>query len=80
MPIALWVIAVLLIVARMAWGLDTQDIVVEWTPEGKKLTMQIPAPSGRLYANEMVDKACTRYGITDDAQSHIVPTLIRQTP
>lgn len=77
---ALSVIAVLLIVARMAWGLDTQDIVVEWTPEGKKLTKQIPAPTGRLYANEMVDKPHTRYGITDDAQSHIVPTLIRQTP
>jgi hypothetical protein len=69
----------LLIVARMAWGLDTQDIVVEWTPEGKKPTMQVPAPSGRLYANEMVDKPYTRFGITDDAQSHIVPTLIRQT-
>ena len=75
---ALLVIAALLIVARMAWGLDTQDIVVEWTPEGKKLTMQIPAPSGRLYANEMVDKPYTRCGITGDAQSHIVPTLLRQ--
>lgn len=29
-----------LIVAGTAWGLDTQDIVVEWTPEGKKLAMQ----------------------------------------
>ena len=51
---ALSVIAVLLIVVQMAWGLDTQDIVVEWTPEGKKLTRQIPAPRGRLYADEMV--------------------------
>ena len=33
----------------------------------------------RLYANEMVDKPYTRFGITDDAQNHIVPTLIRQT-
>ncbi|MBU6482181.1 MAG: hypothetical protein KGS09_16750 [Nitrospirae bacterium] len=77
---ALSVIAVLLIVVQMAWGLDTQDIVVEWTPEGKKLTMPIPAPTGRLYADEMVDKPYTRYGITNDAQSHNVPTLIRQTP
>jgi hypothetical protein len=30
---ALLVIAALLIVAWMAWGLDTQDIIVEWTPE-----------------------------------------------
>ena len=37
-----------------------------------------PAPTGRLYANEMVDKPYTRFGITDDAESHIVPTLIRQ--
>jgi hypothetical protein len=77
---ALLVIAALLILARMAWGLGTQDIVVEWTPEGKKLTRQIPAPTGCLYVNEMVDKAYSRYGITEDAQSHIVPTLIRQTP
>jgi iron(II)-dependent oxidoreductase len=30
----------LLIMAGIAWGLDTQDIVVEWTPEGKKLAAQ----------------------------------------
>jgi hypothetical protein len=30
---ALLVIAALLIVASMAWGLDTQDIIVEWTLE-----------------------------------------------
>jgi hypothetical protein len=53
---ALSIIPVLLIVVRIAWGLDTQDIVVEWTTEDKKLTMQIPAPSWRLYASEMVDK------------------------
>jgi hypothetical protein len=47
--------------------------------EGKKLTLQIPAPTRRLYANEMVDRPYTGFGITDDAQSHIVPTLIRQT-
>ncbi len=32
---ALLVIAALLIVAWMAWGLDTQDIIVEWTPEAR---------------------------------------------
>ncbi len=30
----------LVIAASMAWGLDTQDIVVEWTPEGKQLAME----------------------------------------
>jgi len=33
---------------------------------------------GRLYANQMVDHPYTRYGITDDVRSQIVPTLIRQ--
>lgn len=37
---ALLVLALCLIVAHMAWALDTQDIVVEWTPEGKKIAMQ----------------------------------------
>ena len=37
---ALLAIALCLFVAQMAWGLDTQDIVVEWTPEGKKIAMQ----------------------------------------
>ena len=77
---ALLVIAALFIVAGMAWGLDTQDIVVEWTPESKKLAMQISAPTGRLYANQMVEHPYARYGITDDVQSQIVPTLIRQMP
>jgi hypothetical protein len=75
---ALLVIAALLIVIRIAWGLDTQDIVVEWTPEGKKPAMQILAPTGRLYANQMVDHPDTRYGISEETQSQIVLTLIRQ--
>jgi hypothetical protein len=36
---ALLVLAVVCILASAAWGLDTQHIVVEWTPEGKKLAM-----------------------------------------
>jgi hypothetical protein len=43
-----------------------------------KVDRKIPAPTGRLYANEMVDKPFTRFGISNDAQSHIVSTLIRQ--
>ena len=37
---ALLALAVVCILAAAAWGLDTQDIVVDWTPEGKKLAMQ----------------------------------------
>ncbi len=45
---------------------------------GKTLAMPIPVPTGRLWANQMVDHPYTRYGIMDDVQSQIVPTLIRQ--
>ncbi len=34
---AVLVLTALLIMARMAWGLDTQDITVEWTTAGKQL-------------------------------------------
>jgi hypothetical protein len=50
---ALLIIAASLIVGRMVWGLESLDIVVEWTPDGKRLTRQIPAPTGCLFANEM---------------------------
>lgn len=33
-------LAASLIVASVAWGLDTQDITIEWTPEGKHLAME----------------------------------------
>lgn len=49
--------AALLTVAGIAWGLDTQDITVEWTPEGKRIAMErvktipakdemVPVPGG----------------------------------
>ncbi len=49
--------AALLAVASIAWGLDTQDITVEWTPEGKRIAMErvgnwpakdemVPVPEG----------------------------------
>ena len=38
----------------------------------------IPAPTLRLYANDMVDKPYTRFGATDDVQNQIVPAIIRQ--
>jgi hypothetical protein len=42
--------------------------------------MLVSAPTGRLYANQMVDKPYSRYGITDDVRTKIVPTLIHQEP
>lgn len=42
--------------------------------------MPIPAPSGRLYANQMINNPYVRYSVTEDAQSRIVPTLELQKP
>ena len=48
-------------------------------PEGQAaVDVKIPAPVGRLYVNQMVDHPYTRFAITDEVQSQIVPTLIRQ--
>ena len=60
-------------------GTKEQTITIQPKSQAK-MEIKIPAPTGRLYANEMVDKPYTRFGITDDARSHIVPTLVRQTP
>lgn len=43
------------------------------------LDIAIAAPSGRLYANEMVDNPYIRYNITEDVQEQIVPTLEKQS-
>ena len=37
---AVLIAAALLVMAKVAWGLDTQDIVVEWTESGKKIAME----------------------------------------
>lgn len=39
---------------------------------------RVVAPTGRLYANQMVENAFVRYTITEEVQSHIVPTLEKQ--
>jgi hypothetical protein len=40
---------------------------------------KVAAPTGRLYANQMVENAYVRYTITEDVQSQIIPTLEKQT-
>lgn len=42
------------------------------------IALKVEAPTGRLYANQMVENAYVRYTITDDVQSQIVPTLKKQ--
>ena len=47
--------------------------------ESVEVDMTVVAPTGRLYANQMVENAYIRYTITEDAQSQIVPTLEKQS-
>ncbi|MDH4301744.1 MAG: carboxypeptidase regulatory-like domain-containing protein [Nitrospira sp.] len=42
------------------------------------IALKVEAPTGRLYANQMVENAYVRYTITEDVQSQIVPTLEKQ--
>ena len=37
---ALIAVAVALVIANVAWGLDTQDITMEWTEAGKKIAAE----------------------------------------
>jgi hypothetical protein len=56
-----------------------REHLITITPKGQTtVDVNVPAPVGRLYANEMVDHPYTRFAVTDEAQSQIVPTLIRQ--
>ena len=43
------------------------------------LNVTVVAPTGRLYANQMVENPYVRYNITKDVQGQIVPTLEKQT-
>ncbi len=75
---ALLVVAALSIMAQIAWELGTRTAVVEWTPAGQKPAMQILPLTGRLSANRRADHPYIRYGISEEAQSQILLTLIRQ--
>jgi hypothetical protein len=46
--------------------------------ETTSLDVTIAAPTGRLYANQMVENPYTRYTITEEVQGSIVPTLEKQ--
>jgi hypothetical protein len=58
--------------------LSAHDVTIA-PKEQKVLDMTLAAPSGRLYANQMVENPYTRYNITEDAQGQIVPTLEKQS-
>ena len=54
-----------------------RTITIEPTKQ-TSIDLKIEAPTGRLYANQMVENAYVRYTITEDVQSQIVPTLEKQ--
>lgn len=55
-----------------------QTVTIE--PRGRTmLNVNVPAPAGRLYANQMVENPYVRYQITGAEQTAIVPTLEKQT-
>ncbi len=59
---------------------DTNEQTITVGPNGShEVHLDIVAPTGRLYANQMVDNAYNRYTVTEDVQSQIVPTLEKQS-
>lgn len=56
-----------------------EQIVTVKLKEAATAEFKVAAPTGRLYANQMVDNAFVRYTITEEVQSQIVPTLEKQT-
>jgi hypothetical protein len=48
--------------------------------EKETLNVTVPVPTGRLYANQMIENPYVRFAVTDDVQSHIKPTLELQKP
>lgn len=54
-----------------------QTVTIEPNTQSS-VDVTIEAPTGRLYANQMVENAYVRYTITEDVQSQIVPTLEKQ--
>ena len=60
-------------------GAKEQTVTIE-PKNSVRADVKIPAPRGRLYANQMVEHPYARYGVTDEVQSQIVPTLSRQQP
>ena len=39
----------------------------------------VPAPTGRLYANEVLDHAYTRYNVTEEQKKEIDPLVHQQS-
>ncbi len=55
-----------------------QTVTIE-PNKASHLAFNVEAPTGRLYANQMVESAYVRYTITEDVQGQILPTVEKQT-
>jgi hypothetical protein len=44
-----------------------------------EVDLAVPAPTGRLYANEVLEHDYVRYAVTDDAKQAIEPVIQHQT-
>jgi len=59
---------------------ESYEQTVTVKPKGAaSVEFKVTAPTGRLYANQMVENAFVRYTITEDVQSTIVPSVEKQT-
>lgn len=57
---------------------EVQHTVTVAAKGSADVSVTVPAPTGRLYANQMVENPYNRYKITENEQSQIVPTLEKQ--
>lgn len=59
---------------------ETVEQTVTVAPKGlATVDLNVTAPTGRLYANQMVENPYARFGITEEVKSQIIPTLEKQS-
>lgn len=58
-------------------GMREETVTIQ--PNGlAKIDIKIPAPTGRLYANEKAENNYVRYSISEDVLERLTPSLLRQ--
>lgn len=55
----------------------SQTITIEPTKQ-TSIALKVEAPSGRLYANQMIENAYAKYSVTEEVQRQIHPTVEKQ--
>jgi hypothetical protein len=66
----------------VVWHPYVRSVIEHTVTIGPKLAVEanieVPAPTGRLYANEVLDHAYNRYNVTEEAKKDIEPMLNKQ--